>query len=120
VVGDACPVLAPCTVAQLPSATGLQGARGTVTNALAPLVGFAVVGTGAVIATVYSNGTTWIVEACPPLVTTIANLPAAASYQGARATVTNGQATPTFLGAVSTTGAVVAPVFSNGTSWIYG
>lgn len=33
--------------------------------------------------------------------------------------VTNGQTSPTFLGTVSTTGAVVAPVFCNGTNWLY-
>lgn len=33
--------------------------------------------------------------------------------------VTNGVTSPTFLATVSTTGAVVAPVFCNGTNWIY-
>jgi len=50
----------------------------------------------------------------------IASLPScAAGTKGALAYVTNGQTTPTFLGTVSTTGAVVAPVFCNGTAWIY-
>lgn len=51
----------------------------------------------------------------------IASLPAcSAGTEGAHAYVTNGQTTPSFLGTVSSTGAVVAPVFCNGTSWIYG
>jgi len=51
----------------------------------------------------------------------IASLPScAAGTRGARAYITNGQTTPTFLGTVSTTGAVIAPVFCNGTSWLYG
>lgn len=54
-------------------------------------------------------------------VTTIAGLPACvAGLQGARYVVNNGQTTPTFLGTVSTTGAVVAPVFCNGSAWVYG
>lgn len=55
----------------------------------------------------------------PP--STIAALPTCnAAAQGLRGTVTNGQTTPTFLLAVTTTGAVVAPVFCNGTAWLYG
>lgn len=55
----------------------------------------------------------------PPL--TIATLPTCnAAAQGLRGIVTNGQTTPTFLLAVTTTGAVVAPVVCNGTAWIYG
>jgi hypothetical protein len=51
----------------------------------------------------------------------IASLPScAAGTKGARAYVTNGQTTPTFLGTVSTTGAVNAPVFCNGAAWVYG
>lgn len=51
----------------------------------------------------------------------IASLPTCNSTsQGARYYVTNGQTTPTFLGTVSTTGAVVAPVFCNGSAWVYG
>lgn len=38
---------------------------------------------------------------------------------GKQAYVTNGEATPAYLAAVSTTGSVVAPVFCNGTGWIY-
>lgn len=40
--------------------------------------------------------------------------------QGLRAFVTNGATSPAFLGTVSATGAVIAPVFCNGTAWIYG
>lgn len=39
---------------------------------------------------------------------------------GQRAYVTNGATSPTFLGTVSSTGAVTAPVFCNGTAWVYG
>jgi hypothetical protein len=49
---------------------------------------------------------------------TIATLPT--GVVGMRAYVTNGQTSPTYLGAVSTTGAVTAPVFYNGTAWVYG
>jgi hypothetical protein len=52
---------------------------------------------------------------------TIGNLPSCGgSTKGARLYVTNAQTTPTFLGTVSTTGSVVAPVFCNGSNWIYG
>lgn len=52
---------------------------------------------------------------------TIATLPSCvAGLSGARAVVTNGQTSPTYLGAVSTTGAVVAPVMCNGSGWVYG
>ena len=51
---------------------------------------------------------------------TIAGLPTCgASLKGAIAYVSNGQTTPPYLGAVSTTGAVVAPVFCNGSGWVY-
>ena len=39
---------------------------------------------------------------------------------GMRAHVTNGVASPTFGGAVSTTGSTVDPVFCIGSSWVYG
>ena len=52
---------------------------------------------------------------------TIATLPACnAGTKGLKTIVTNGQTTPTFLGTVSTTGAVIAPVVCNGTAWLYG
>ena len=41
------------------------------------------------------------------------------ALKGASAYVNNGQASPPYLGAVSTTGAVVAPVFCNGSGWVY-
>jgi hypothetical protein len=51
---------------------------------------------------------------------TIAGLPTCnAGAQGLEAYVTNGQTSPTYLGAVSTTGSTVAPVFCNGTGWVY-
>ena len=54
-------------------------------------------------------------------VTTIGALPSCvAGLAGARYVVNNGQTTPTFLGTVSATGAVVAPVFCNGSAWVYG
>jgi Protein of unknown function (DUF1565) len=52
---------------------------------------------------------------------TISGLPSCSgSTEGMRSFVTNGQTRPTFLGTVSTTGSVVAPVFCNGTAWVYG
>jgi hypothetical protein len=39
--------------------------------------------------------------------------------EGTMTYVTNGQTSPTYLGTVSTTGAVVAPVFCNGSGWVY-
>ena len=52
---------------------------------------------------------------------TISALPTCNSGSaGLRAHVTNGQSSPTFLGTVSTTGSVVAPVFCNGSAWVYG
>lgn len=54
-------------------------------------------------------------------VTIIGSLPTCNNAaQGTRFVVTNGQTSPTWLGTVSTTGAVVAPVFCNGTGWVYG
>jgi hypothetical protein len=51
----------------------------------------------------------------------IASLPTCnATNSQMRASVTNGVTSPAFLGTVSTTGAVVAPVFCNGTAWVYG
>ena len=50
---------------------------------------------------------------------TIAGLPAAPPT-GTKAYVTNGQAVPVFMGAVSVTGTVFAPVFYNGSAWLYG
>jgi hypothetical protein len=50
----------------------------------------------------------------------IASLPTCnRSSQGMQTFVTNGQTTPTYLGTVSTTGSVIAPVFCNGSNWVY-
>ncbi len=47
-------------------------------------------------------------------------LPSCATAQrGMFAYVTNGQASPPYLGAATTTGTVVAPVFCNGVNWVY-
>lgn len=40
--------------------------------------------------------------------------------EGAHAYVTNGQSSPSFLATVSATGSVIAPVFCNGSAWVYG
>src|SRR5262245_36556587 len=53
------------------------------------------------------------------LVTTVASLPAAASYKGARYMVTNANAT-TFNSVVAAGGANIVPVFSDGTNWRIG
>ena len=50
---------------------------------------------------------------------TIATLPVAPTA-GTKAYVSNGQAVPLFMGAVSTTGTTFAPVFYNGSAWLYG
>ena len=42
-----------------------------------------------------------------------------AANKGANVWVSNGQTSPPYLGAVSTTGAVVAPLFCNGSGWVY-
>lgn len=39
--------------------------------------------------------------------------------KGAFAYVTNGVTSPSYLGTVSTTGSTVAPVFCNGSNWVY-
>ena len=52
---------------------------------------------------------------------TIANLPTCGSIApaGSMAYVTNGVASPTFMGSVSTTGSATDPVFCNGSGWVY-
>lgn len=50
---------------------------------------------------------------------TVANLPAAASYPGARRIVSDANAT-TFNSTVAGGGANIVPVFSNGTNWKIG
>jgi hypothetical protein len=50
----------------------------------------------------------------------IASLPACATgTAGLYATVNNGVSSPTYMGAVSTTGTTTDPVFCNGTGWVY-
>lgn len=52
---------------------------------------------------------------------TVATLPSAsAALQGARAFVTDAAASPAFLAAVTGGGTTIAPVFCNGTAWVYG
>jgi hypothetical protein len=90
------------------------GANGSVTPTVGDCLNILAFGTSGTTAT--DAGTPCNL---PP--STIAALPTCnAALEGARGTVTNGQTTPTFLGAVSTTGAVVAPVFCNGAAWVYG
>lgn len=55
-------------------------------------------------------------DAAAPLAYTVATLPAAPP-RGTRAYVTNALA-PAYLAAVAGGGAVVAPVFFNGTTWV--
>jgi hypothetical protein len=73
--------------------------------------------------TITSDGTNYQTSACTALEPpgyTIATLPTCNSAaQGQKSFVTNGQTSPTYLGTVSTTGSVVAPVFCNGTAWVY-
>jgi hypothetical protein len=52
---------------------------------------------------------------------TVATLPTATTaLTGARAYVTDAAATPAFLGTATGGGSIVAPVFCNGTGWVYG
>ena len=70
---------------------------------------------------VYQNGLVSFLVGSQSAGYVIANLPAcSASNIGLRVYVTNGQTAPPFLGAVSATGTVTAPVFCNGTGWVYG
>jgi hypothetical protein len=74
-----------------------------------------------------STGTGALVLASSPTLVTplttgflIASLPACNSgLEGAFTYVTNGVTSPSYLGTVSTTGSTVAPVFCNGTAWVY-
>ncbi len=52
---------------------------------------------------------------------TVATLPRCdATHLGAHATVTDGQTGPVYLEPVRATGSTVAPVFCNGSAWVYG
>lgn len=69
---------------------------------------------------ILSPGGTGVNVTINPVPITIASLPTCnASTLASRYTVSNGQTTPTYLGTVSTTGAVTASVFCNGTNWVY-
>lgn len=54
-------ILAPCTVAQLPTAIGNQGVRGMVTDANATTFLSTVAAGGSNIVPVISNGTNWVI-----------------------------------------------------------
>lgn len=97
----------------LPPSLLTFGANGTVTPTVGHCLNILAMGSAGVTST--DAGTPCFLPG-----TTIAALPTCNSAaQGLRSYVTNGQATPTYLGAVSTTGTVVAPVFCNGTGWVY-
>ncbi len=81
--------------------TALAGTSGTAQNSLITAL------------RIYSNQTVAVGKAY-----TVATLPAAGT-QGRRAWVTDATA-PTFLGALTGGGAVVCPVFDNGTAWVAG
>jgi hypothetical protein len=81
--------------------TALAGSSGTAQNSLTTAL------------RIYSNQTVAVGKAY-----TVATLPAAGT-QGRRAWVTDATA-PTFLGALTGGGAVVTPVFDNGTAWVAG
>jgi hypothetical protein len=52
---------------------------------------------------------------------TIATLPVpSVALTGARACVSDGAASPVFLGALGTSASTFAPVFCNGSAWVYG
>ena len=102
------------TIANLNTVTGALGtAAFTATGAYQP-------------AGTYVTPTTLNNGSLPASVTTlttggytIAGLPGS-PVTGMRAYVTNGVASPAFLSSVSTTGSTVAPVFYNGSGWVYG
>ena len=110
------------TVSQLPASTYVpyDGAPAYVTDALKPLIGAPVVGGGSVTCLVNKVGSNWLVVSAPPLVTTVAGLPAAsAGNKGARAMVTDANST-TFLSTVAGRGSNIVPVISDGTKWLIG
>jgi hypothetical protein len=80
----------------------------TVTATINTTSGQITSGAAVVAATVLNSGTY-----------TVATLPTASSNKGARAFVTDATS-PTFLGALTGSGTVVCPVFSNGTAWVAG
>jgi predicted aconitase with swiveling domain len=112
-----------------PNATGTTSTGGSLTIAggTGTTAGGAVIlatstSTGAPVAAVTVNNNAVTTFAKPPVlpVYTVATLPATAAagmVQGAHAIVTDATA-PTYLGALTGGGAVVCPVFYNGTAWV--
>jgi hypothetical protein len=112
-----------------PNATGttatggsltLAGGTGTSAGGAVILAASATTGAPATAVTVNNNAVTTFAK--PPVlpVYTVATLPATAAngmVQGAHAVVTDATA-PTYLGALTGGGAVVCPVFYNGTAWV--
>ena len=112
-----------------PDATGttstggsLTIAGGTGTSAGGAVILATSATTGAPVAAVTVNNNAVTTFSKPPVlpVYTVATLPATAAngmVQGAHAVVTDATA-PTYLGALTGGGAVVCPVFYNGTAWV--
>jgi hypothetical protein len=111
-----------------PNATGTTSTGGSLTIAGgtgtsaggAVIISTAATTTQAAAVTVNKDGVTTFAK--PPVlpVYTVATLPATAAagmVQGAMAVVTDAT-TPTYLGALTGGGAVVCPVFYNGTAWV--
>ena len=111
-----------------PNATGTTSTGGSLTIAGgtgtsaggAVIITTAATTTQATAVTVSKDGVTTFAK--PPVVPvyTVATLPATAAagmVQGAHAIVTDAT-TPTYLGALTGGGAVVCPVFYNGTAWV--
>jgi len=111
-----------------PNATGTTSTGGSLTLAGgtgssaggAVIISTAATTTQATAVTVNKDGVTTFAK--PPVlpVYTVATLPATAAagmVQGAHAVVTDATA-PTYLGALTGGGAIVCPVFYNGTAWV--
>jgi hypothetical protein len=112
-----------------PNATGttstggsltIAGGTGTTAGGAVILAASATTGAPAAAVTVNNNAVTTFAK--PPVLPayTVATLPATAAngmVQGAHAIVTDATA-PTYLGALTGGGAVVCPVFYNGTAWV--
>ena len=119
---------APAQTIKGPNATGTTSTGGSLTLAGgtgtsaggAVVITTAATTTQATAVTVSKDGVTTFAK--PPVVPvyTVATLPATAAagmVQGAHAIVTDAT-TPTYLGALTGGGAVVCPVFYNGTAWV--
>lgn len=97
-----------------------NGALAYINNASAPLVGCKVTGGGSAKVLCQKTTAGWLVVSAPPLVTTVSGLPAAsADNVGARAFVTDANAT-TFLSTVAAGGSNKVPVVSDGANWLIG